>query len=160
VKPKAIINTILFAFMATSMVYMAVYEFKQHGAQNVEPESAESAPERVVVYYFHNTARCVTCKKIEAYTKEALDSGFAEALEDGRLEWRVVNLDEPGNGHYVKDFQRTSSSVVLEKISEGRTEKWKNLARVWKLVRKDKAAFIKHVQNETHAYMQEEPANG
>jgi len=39
----------------------------------------------VVAFYFHGNVRCATCRKLEAYTDEAIHSGFANALDDGVL---------------------------------------------------------------------------
>jgi hypothetical protein len=107
---------------------------------------------KTVVYYFHGNMRCASCKKIEAYTKEAIRSGFPKALKNGSLELKVVNVEDPGNDHYVEDFQLYSRSVVVEKRSGNKREQWKNLDRVWNLVR-NKTAFMEYVQKETLALM-------
>jgi len=108
---------------------------------------------KVVAYYFHGSVRCMTCRTIEAYAKEAIETEFPDALKDGRLEWRVVNVEEPGNDHFVEDFQLTTRSVVLERLSDGRRLDWKNLDRVWELVRGDKDGFLVYIQDETTAFL-------
>lgn len=107
---------------------------------------------KTVVYYFHGNMRCSSCRKIEAYTKEAIQSGFAGALKNGYLELKVINVEEPGNDHYVKDFQLYTRSVVVERNLDNEQEQWKNLDRVWNLVR-NKTAFMEYVQRETLAMM-------
>src|SRR5512134_1075795 len=54
----------------------------------------------VLVYYFHATTRCATCRTIEAYAKETVTSRFAADLEARRLAWQAVNVDEPANRHF------------------------------------------------------------
>jgi hypothetical protein len=107
---------------------------------------------KTVVYYFHGNMRCSSCKKIEAYTEEAIRSGFPEALKNGTLELKVVNVEDPGNDHYVEDFQLYTRSVVVEKRLGNKQDQWKNLVRVWSLVR-NKSAFMEYVQRETLALM-------
>jgi hypothetical protein len=107
---------------------------------------------KTVVYYFHGNMRCSSCRKIEAYTKEAIQSGFADALENGSLELKVINIEEPANEHFVQDFQLYTRSVVVENRSGAKGQEWKNLDRVWSLVR-NKTAFMEYVQRETLALM-------
>lgn len=114
-----------------------------------------SAPQqqvKTVVYYFHGNMRCSSCRKIEAYTEEAIRSGFSEALKNGTLELKVVNVEEPRNDHYVEDFQLYTRSVVVEKRSGNKQVQWKNLDKVWSLVR-NKTAFMEYVQKETLVLM-------
>jgi hypothetical protein len=122
------------------------------------PRAAEPAvqpvvlPHRVTAYYFHTTQRCATCKAIEAQTCEAIESAFAAELKDGRLVWKVVNVEVKGNEHFVKDYALYTKSVVLVDEVRGQSPRWKNLEKVWQLVR-DKAAFQRYVQAETRAYL-------
>ena len=123
--------------------------------QAAMPEAAETtkAGSKLVAYYFHGNMRCMTCRTIEAYAKEAVNAGFPEALKDGRLEFRVVNVEEKANEHFVQDYQLVTRSVVLVQFADGKQEQWKNLARVWELTR-DKEAFLKYVQDETRSYLE------
>lgn len=108
----------------------------------------------VVVYYFHGSRRCKTCRAIEAYTSEALQSGFTDAMKNGRLVWRVINVDEPNNEHFIQDFQLSSSGVVLVRFENGKSKEWKNLNRVWQIIHGDKNVFFDYIQTETRAYLE------
>jgi hypothetical protein len=109
-------------------------------------------PHRVIAYYLHTTYRCVTCRKIEAYSREAIEAAFPQELKDGRLVWRVVNFEDKGNEHFVKDFQLYTKSLVLVDEVKGKQVRWKNLTKVWELLR-DKGAFFGYVQGETRGYL-------
>jgi hypothetical protein len=109
-------------------------------------------PDRTVVaYYFHGNFRCQTCRKIEAISREAVESGFPEELKTGRLEWHVINVEEPENEHFVKDYQLFSKSLVLVAREGSKQTRWKNLQKVWTLVG-DKEEFIQYVRDEIRAY--------
>ncbi len=110
------------------------------------------APHRVLAYYFHTTQRCASCRKIEAYTKEAIEDGFPEERKDGRLVFRVVNVEEKGNEHFVQDYRLFTKSVVLVDERSGKQAAWKNLAKVWELLN-TKEKFVRYVQEETRAYL-------
>lgn len=115
--------------------------------------TATAATDGVVVFYFHGNARCTTCRKIEAYSDEAVHSGAAEALADGALTWRVVNVDEPANRHFIDDFQLVTKSVVLAEYRGGEVVRFKNLDKVWQLVR-SKDRFMEYVQAETREFLE------
>lgn len=172
-KLKSIATVVLLAFVAASIGYLVVKETggrptqaalqsndklpsqEQHKESPV-PSEAGDAGQKVIVYYFHGNVRCITCVTIESYAKEAVEEGFPEALSSGRVEWRVVNVEEPGNDHYVRDFQLTTRSVVVERLVDGKEKEWKNLQRVWELIRGDKEDFLKYIQDETKGYLEAE----
>ncbi len=113
---------------------------------------ATVSQEKTIVYYFHGNMRCRTCNKIEAYTKEVINTSFAKELSDGLLEIRIVNTDKSENEHFIKDFQLTNRSIVLVRSRGDDLEKWQNLDRIWLLVRK-KEAFQSYIDEETRAFM-------
>jgi len=118
-----------------------------------EARSPEAASKpRVIAYYFHATQRCATCRKLEAYSHEAITQRFAAQLEDGSLEWRAVNTDEPENKHFLDDYKLYTRSLVIVKMQQGRQVDWKNLEKIWDLV-DDKPGFLEYVQREIGAYM-------
>ena len=110
---------------------------------------APNAPAGVRVYYFHGTTRCATCKTIEAYAHETVATAFAPDLKAGSLEWKTVNVDEPANQHFVRDFKLYTRSVVVVDAKD--PKRFKVLDRVWQLAG-DKAAFQKYVEQEIRAF--------
>ncbi len=108
----------------------------------------------VQAFYFHSNRRCKTCLKIESLATKALTEGFADALGEGKLSWDVVNFEEAGNEHIVKDYGLVSQSVVLVRPNAGDTASWKNLDRVWELV-SDDSAFVNYVQTEVKTFLGE-----
>jgi len=165
--PKTIVTALLLAFVMVSLGFIVIKE----GGGNAETKPREvsinenpAQPEalsrvqaslpnsKVVAYYFHGTARCVTCRDIESYTKEAIETGFPEAIKTDRLEFRAVNVDEPQNEHFVQDYQLSSSSVVVARFTNGEQTDWKNLQLVWELV-PDHDAFMVYIQEETKPFL-------
>jgi hypothetical protein len=89
---------------------------------------------KLVVYYFHGNQRCSNCLKIEAYTKEAIDSN--------------------ANKHYRDDYQLYTKSVILSDLHNGKEVRWKNLDKVWEYLG-DKAAFKNYIREEVAAYLKD-----
>lgn len=103
------------------------------------------------VYYFMTSARCPSCMKIEAYTKEAVHENFGNSLKKGSLKWEMISVDTAGNEHFVKDYGLYTKSVVLVKMRDGKQVSWKNLDQVWSLLG-DKIAFKKYITDEITSF--------
>ena len=125
-------------------------------ADGTESESMLMQPDANidVVYYFMTTQRCPSCEKIEAYTSEAVRNTFAGMIADKKMMWKMVNVDEPENAHFVRDYGLFTKSVVVVRYREGRQYDWKNLDQVWMLLN-DKAAFQDYVVREITAFVGE-----
>jgi hypothetical protein len=137
----------LLAFVAASLG-MAVVDATGLRATPTPPtDPAPPAKAPVVAYYFHSNHRCPTCRTIEANGQAAL----ADAVRDGRVEWRVVNYDEPANRHFAQDYDLAFASLVLLGADGQSPRRWKNLDRVWEL-HGDPPAFARYVQAELAAF--------
>jgi hypothetical protein len=158
-KSKTIVTWVLLLFVAVSV---GVLIGKEIGARpttsttRADPsERLTTSPDgpRVIAYYFHGQARCVTCRTIEAYAREAIDTHFADDLKSGRLAVRYVDFDQPGNEHFRDDYQLASSSLVLVDSRASGTNSWKQLQDVWQLT-DDKPAFIGYVKEELAKFLE------
>ena len=151
---KKILAVVLLAFVAGSAGFLIIKE--THGSAGDEPvgvTGSQPLPRKLVAFYFHGAKRCNTCRAIERQAKEALENGFSEAMMSGRVEWRVVNLDEPANDHYYRDFQLTGSSLVFVDYIEGKQSRFKVLQKTWDLFA-DPPAFISYVQTEMKSWLE------
>ncbi|MDD5246687.1 MAG: nitrophenyl compound nitroreductase subunit ArsF family protein [Candidatus Omnitrophica bacterium] len=116
--------------------------------------AADSSSAKVIAYYFHGSFRCPTCMNMEKYTKEAIDSNFKDALASGNLEFKVVNVEERGNEHFVNDYKLYTKTLILSMIKDGKEVKSKNLDKIWDLSR-NKQKFIEYVTGEVNAFMKD-----
>jgi hypothetical protein len=122
------------------------------GALAEQSPVPEPGAHKVIAYYFHTNTRCSTCIKIESYSKEAIEKGFADELKNGTLEMRVVNYENPENRHFMQDYKLVSKSLVLVNTVNGKQTEWTNLKMVWQLTgRKD--AFLNYVRKEVRGYL-------
>lgn len=179
-KPKTIVTVILLLFVAASAVYLVLGEIG--GKRDAELTPAAETPDEptagapdssappaktptavlpaekvapdtyVNVYYFHGNYRCITCRTIEMYTREAVNEAFLTELGNGSLHIRILNMQDPENETYVDDFGLQYYIVVLEKVVDGNRVEWKKLEGVWDLYN-DKDAFKEYVIGETRNYL-------
>lgn len=164
---KNMLTGILLAFVVISVGYLVVKELRSGRSSHVPVARDQSISgdlpasstnnaihqRKVIAYYFHGNFRCATCRKIEAYTQEAIAGDFTNVLKDSELDWRVINVDEPENEHFIQDYQLTTRSVVLVEMINGKQKRWKNLNRIWDLVG-NKAGFQQYIQDETNAFLE------
>jgi len=108
---------------------------------------------RFVVYYFHATHRCPSCRRIEEWSYQAVGRAFAASLKNGGMRYEAVNVDEPANAHFVKDFSLYTKSLVIVEQKDGKTRRWKNLEKVWEYLR-DQDRFAQYVVSEIKAFME------
>jgi len=157
-KAKPIITALLLAFVAASIGYLVLREPKSSAASALAPTAAPTAAKpapgdaRFMAYYFHGTRRCPTCRKIEAQAQEAVQTGFAEELKQGRLAWKPVNLEEPGNEHFATEYKVTGSSLVVAEMKDGKPARFAKLDKTWDLVH-NKPAFMDYVAAEVTAFL-------
>jgi hypothetical protein len=168
-KTKSILRTLLLIFVAVSGLFLVIKDVRERSQSRSAADgsilaasspASDSAKEgrhapnspKVIAYYFHTTFRCSSCRKIEAYSHEAIESGFSKELKDGTLEWRVINVEESGNRHFVDDYRLFTKSLILVRLNNGKQKEWKNLMKVWELLR-NKEAFVRYVQDELRSYL-------
>lgn len=113
------------------------------------------ARDRIVAYYFHGNQRCATCYKLEEYSREALETGFATELTDSLLAWQPTNYDLDENKHYIDDYKLFTKALVLSRVRDGKEIAWRNLDKIWELVG-DKKKFLAYVQLETRSFLDPE----
>jgi small redox-active disulfide protein 2 len=126
---KQVISLLLLAVVGASLAVMVIRETSRPAGTGAE----ETVQMGTTVYYFYGNHRCATCNRMEELTKKA--------IKDKGVSYKAVNLDEPANEHFVKDFQLDSRVVVIQR--EGT---YKKMDKVWDLVG-DEEAFIAYIQS-------------
>jgi len=153
---KPIITVILLVFVAASVVTAIAKEATRPPATPEQATAVEEAGPRFIAYYFRNNIRCKSCKLIEAYTTETVTGEYADQIEDGLLEFLVVNVDEPEHKHFVKKYALYTKHVVLAEFDQGGQVRWKNLDRVWELL-KDEESFRSYIDVEVSNFLDNVP---
>ena len=103
--------------------------------------------------YFHRTHRCPTCKKISAYTEEAVRGGFAKQIKDGRVALHLIDFQNSKNQAYTKYYKITRPTLIVTDVRGGKVTSWKPLPKVWSLVF-EKKKFLAYVQRAVRGYLE------
>lgn len=154
---RRIVTVALLAFAIGSIVYMAMRDTVLSRRQETRSGREEtywssSNDPSVVVYFFDSDKECTTCENLERYAYEALQTHFAPQLTSGQIEWRVRNVFEPENEHFVTEFGIYTKSVVVVRIENGQPVKWKNLESIWDLVY-DERAYVEYIRAQVQEFL-------
>ncbi len=118
-------------------------------AATAKAKAAKPAEDKTaLVYYFYTDVRCSSCKTIEAYTREAVETKLAGGYKGWKVEFKGVNVDRPENKHFIQDYWLNSKSVVVQKTLDGKPLNWGLLKDVWQLL-DAKEAFMNYVADGT-----------
>lgn len=79
-------------------------------AQTAQKETSASAAPTIEAYYFHNTARCVTCKTVEAEAKADLLS-----LYGNQVVFKSLDLEEEATKPIAKRLEVSGQTLLVVK---------------------------------------------
>jgi hypothetical protein len=135
-----------------------------YGCQERQSEAASASSElsrqhkgnpaasTVMIYYFHRTVRCFTCRSIEANVAQVISDNFHQQIADGRLTWKPFNLDDLGGEKFEKEFDIAGNTLVVAEVVNDSHVRYKRLEEVWQLLG-DSEEFSEYVTDEIKEYM-------
>lgn len=71
------------------------------------------AVNRVEVYYFHYTRRCVTCQAVETETLKSIQKLFPEQFKKGLITFKSLNLDEKTTEALTKKCKAEGQALLV-----------------------------------------------
>ncbi len=69
--------------------------------------------DKVEVFYFHFTRRCVTCQAVEDESKKALEALYPDQVKKGTVTFTAVNLDEESSKPIAEKCKITGQSLLI-----------------------------------------------
>ncbi len=82
-------------------------------------ELPQGTVSHVDVVYFHRTERCTSCLNAENYTRETLETHFADPLKSGRMSLRVLDVEKSENAALVRKYDAAGSALYLSVLIQG-----------------------------------------
>lgn len=137
-------STILIIIIFISaFIILEPLKFKKEAINQVEKQpvaltrkidtSLPSGSEKIEVFVFHATQRCISCINIGKYTKSVIEEKFSEDLKSGKITFREVNIDLPENFKMAKDYGVSGSALYINAIKDGQDNHEEDTT-VWRLV--------------------------
>jgi hypothetical protein len=125
-----------------------------HVVLAAEASAAAVTPaDRVVVMYFHRTQRCPTCLKMGGYSEEAVKTGFAKEIKEGKVEFHYIDFQDTKNEALTDGYQVSGPALIVARVVDNKVKDRKNLKEMWTKVRGKKAEFIAYVQSNVKDYL-------
>lgn len=113
-------KTKFFFLILITMLFSACSQNSQQktsGQSSVE--RSENPNLKLQVYYFHSTNRCITCNSIEENVKQVLERDFKDKIEQGIINFKVLNVDEKINKALAKEHQAAGAALHLVALNGG-----------------------------------------
>ena len=113
--------------------------------------SDEKTADKLEVYYFHGTARCVSCMAIGEFVAKTMSENFSTQMENGLIDYREINVDLPENKEIAKKFKASGSSLFINRIKDGQ-DNIEQDTKVWQLT-KDEMKFKAYLKDKIDTYL-------
>ena len=139
-------------FLLLLLITLSIAVIFEANAKDKKNISKSNKGNYVKIIYFHGDIRCTTCKTIEKYSKETINSAFKDLKKNGRLKMTVINYDKKKNNHYKDKYGLYSQALIIMLYKDGKQIEWKNCPKVWEYVN-NRAAFGKYVEKEVKSYL-------
>jgi len=98
-------NTIKLIFVLTLLIPTMACN-----AQSDKKAIKAASTDKIEAYYFHFTARCVTCKAVEAEAKADIKSLYGDEIS-----FQSVNLDEESSKTLAEKLQISGQTLLIAK---------------------------------------------
>lgn len=105
---------VFFGLMLSFLMSSITFEAQNKKTQKV----ATTVSNKIEVYYFHYTRRCVTCNAVETVTKEAIAEMYPTQFKKGQIIFRSINLDEKKSEAIAKQCQAEGQQLLF--MSKGK----------------------------------------
>jgi len=130
----------IFTVLAMSLVFASC------NSQNKSKDnSLDQSISKIEILDFHSTHRCMTCNAIEANTKYTLNKYFSKELNEDKITFQVINVDEKENENIAQKFEASGTSLFLNVIKNGK-ETQINLTDFAFMKGNDQEAFSKELK--------------
>ncbi|MGJ8759325.1 MAG: nitrophenyl compound nitroreductase subunit ArsF family protein [Polaribacter sp.] len=116
------------------------------GEKKNKEQSLDQSTSKIEVIDFHSTHRCMTCNAIEKNTKYTLNTYFSKELEENKITFQVINVDEKENEKVAEKFEAAGTALIINVIKNGK-ETQINLTDFAFMNGNDQDAFSKELKS-------------
>lgn len=152
---KIIIITVSVIAVAGTAFLLSSQPSEQNGATQAESSNGqanrEQEVEKVKVYYFHNSARCASCRTLEKYTRQTIEEFFQPELRDEKIEYKAVNVDLPKNKELAQKYEASGSSLFINRVIDGQ-DNIEQDTTAWRLL-SDENRFKSYLADKINSYL-------
>ena len=89
--------------------------------------------DKIEIYAFHSTQRCLSCINISKFIKSLLETKYSKELSLGLIVFKEINIDLTENQQLANDYQASASSLFITVTKDGQSFKEQD-TDVWRYV--------------------------
>jgi len=115
-------------------------------------EPTPSGEDYVELVYFHRTQRCHSCRYAGDMTQQTVETYFADALADGRLVFKILDVQDPANAEAVEKYGPYGSSLFIDTVKDGH-DNIRAITAIWYNIDNDEK-FVAAVKVEVAAALE------
>jgi hypothetical protein len=104
--------------MKTIRLFLAIalfIPFAACSAQTEKKDANAASSDKIEAFYFHFTARCMTCKTVEAQAKQNIETLYPELVKQGKISFQSVNLDEESSKALAEKLKVYGQTLLVVK---------------------------------------------
>ena len=101
--------------ISISVLLIFIASFSASMAENKPAKQVKTAvaTNKIELYYFHYTRRCVTCNAVESETKASIAALYPAEYKKGRITFKSVNLDEDSSAPLAKKCKAEGQALLV-----------------------------------------------
>jgi len=108
-------------------------------------DTSSGRADGVELVYFHRTHRCYGCIYAEEGTRHAVETYFKDELANGKLVFKVLNVEDKENAAIVEKYGAYTSSLFINTVRDG-TDHIEEVRKIWYFLGNDEA-FVEAVKS-------------
>jgi hypothetical protein len=136
---KGILLTFVFLSLVLAFIRITGLQ-SRNGDMDLYTQLEPSSGDQNMILLFHTAQRCEQCINMEKYINELLDDSFSDFIEDKKLQFKMLEMDRPGQKNLVKSFGLYTTSVVLVGFNDKQATNTIVMRDLWSYVH-DEALF-------------------
>lgn len=138
-------------FVTGVIVIMALFSSCSRSASTTAPTEKAIKPSfEIGVVYFHGAQRCLTCRAIEKFAKETVDSCFAG---NDSVQFRIVDITTSEGEQLADKYEIAGSALLIIKEADGKEFYTDITPFAFKNARKNTPAFKEGIINMVNQYL-------
>lgn len=103
--------------MKATKILLALLVIISSSISTIAQESKQNN-NKVEVYYFHNKARCVTCKAVENVSEKAVKDLYPEKFKKSLITFKGINLEDKSNKDLIKKLKVLGQALLIVKAEK------------------------------------------
>jgi len=146
--PKSKRTKILWIVCPIVLVGLAVWLILAYGTSPATPPNSNNSSgpaDRVDIVYFHRTQQCYSCRYAEEWTRYTVETYFDDELNNGRLTFQSVDVQDSKNAAVAEKYGAYTSSLFINTIKDA-ADHIEQVTDIW-LVIGDDEAFVETVKS-------------